>query len=112
VTDHARAEALRDALREVIGMFEDARSGGQEAYESIRARVQRAADDPAQQTEVIHELADFLVEAVVAGGALGEMAERGGPPPHLSGRPGWAWAMLREMADNMPDEVLAPGEVD
>ena len=109
MTDRARAQELRDVLREVIGMFEDAYNGGNGAYDSIDARLRRAADDPTQQTAVIHELADLLRESVVAGGLLGKLAERGGPPPDLSGRTGWVWVMLREIAGNIPDDVLDPG---
>jgi cytochrome P450 len=107
-SDRKRADVLRDALREVIGMLEDARNGGSAWRDSIAARLQRAADDPAQQTAVMHELADLALEAVVAGAVLGELTDRGGPPPDLPRRPGWYWVLLREMADNMPDEVLDP----
>lgn len=108
VSDRSRADVLRDALREVIGMLEDARNGGSAWRDSIIARLQRAADDPAQQTAVTQELADLAIEAVVAGALLGELADRGGPPPDMPRRPGWAWVLLREMANNMPDDVLDP----
>ncbi len=118
MSDPQRAEALRAALREVVGMFEDAHNRGDAWTDLIAARLQRATHDPAEQTAAMRELADLLYEAVIAGAWLGELARTfapkggwsggGSPPPDFPAQPGWPWTMLREMADKMPDTVIDP----
>ena len=103
MTDTQRADELRAALREVIDMLEQARSG--DAWiDSIAARVQRAEDDPA----AIRELADLIFEGVVAGLWLAELARAPVPAAEAS-EPGWPWILMREMADKIPDSELDPG---
>lgn len=114
MTDHGRAEARREALQEMIGMFEDGHRGGDTWRHSVAARLQRGADDPAQQDAVIQELLDLIDGAVIAGAWLGGLARTfapkaewrggGGPPPDFPGQHSWPWTLLRDMANNVPLE--------
>jgi hypothetical protein len=114
MVDRDRAVARREALQEMIGMFEDGYRGGDTWRQSIAARRQRAIDDPDQWAVVAQELYDLIDGAVIAGAWLGglirtfapeaEWAGDGSPPPDFPGQDGWPWTLLREMASKVPFE--------
>jgi hypothetical protein len=114
MADRDRATAQREALQEMIGMFEDGYRGGDTWRQSIVARRQRATDDPAQQAVIAQELFDLIDSAVIAGAWLGRLVKTfapetewthdGSPPPDFPGQPGWPWTLLRDMANKVPFE--------
>ena len=114
MTDRARAKVRREALQEMIGMFENGYRGDDTWRRSIAARLQRSTDDPAQQAAVMQELLDLIDGAVIAGAWLGGLARTfapeaewhsgDAPPPDFPGQRSWPWTLLRNMASNVPFE--------
>jgi hypothetical protein len=112
MAEYSRVAAEREALLEMIGMFEDGYRGDDAWRCSIAARLQRATDDPTQQTAVVQELLDLINGAVIARAWLGGLARTfapqaewtgsGTPPPDFPGQDNWPWTLLRHMADNVP----------
>jgi hypothetical protein len=114
MANYGRADARREALQEMIGMFEDGYRGDDTWRHSIAARLRRGSSDPAEQAAIVQELLDLLNGAVIAGAWLGGLARTlapaaewtggGKPPAEFPGQAGWPWALLRDMASKVPLE--------